>query len=116
MATFTITPGGGSAVTITPLPGTLVSGGGHDDRGGDNKPIVRAGEGSEGECLTLIDDSTFTVANAIALRSGVGVGDRTITDVDAGVVACNRCLVDIQITGDAVQVARIQWKGTTISP
>jgi len=110
MATFTI-----DAVTITPLPGTLVTGEGHDDRGGDNKPIVRAGAGCDGECIARIDDSTFTEAVAMALRSGIGEGDRTIVDVDAGVIACNRCRVDIQITGDAVQVAKIIWKGTTVA-
>ena len=110
MSTFTI-----DGVTITPLPATLKSGAGHDDRGGDNKPIVRAGQGSIGECLARVDTITFTEAVALGLRSGIGEGDKDIVDVDAGVVACNRALVDVQLPGDAVQVARITWKGTTVA-
>ena len=43
--TLTFTPGGtgGTALTITPIKGSVKTGGGHDDRGGGVIPSARAG-------------------------------------------------------------------------
>jgi hypothetical protein len=105
---ITFTPEGQSSVSVTPIPGTLQFGGGHDDRGGGDIPNMRAGTACNGNCEVLIDSSAFTIAQALALRSGTGEGDVDIS----GEATSYSALVDVEITGDSVQIARISWKGT----
>lgn len=111
---FTITPGAGAAVTITPVPGTLTFGDGQDDRGGRVTPIVRAGLARNGSCQTIL--TALNRADIIALVSPAGVGDRDIAGDDIPASADSYdALVDI-VEGegeDGVEVATITWKGTT---
>ena len=110
--TITITPGTGADVVLTPVPGSIKGGGGHDDRGGGRIPKARAGYARNGSCDVVLDDTT-TVAVVTALASPVGGGDREI--VGAGrydMIQSYKALVDVEISGDSVQTARISWKGT----
>jgi hypothetical protein len=110
--TITITPGTGTDVVLTPVPGSVKGGGGHDDRGGGRIPKARAGYARNGSCDVVLDDTT-TVAAVKALASPVGGGDREI--VGAGrydMIQSYKALVDVEISGDSVQTARISWKGT----
>jgi hypothetical protein len=104
----TITPAVGDPLELTPIPGTLEYGDGHDDRGGSVIPNARAGLALNGSMEVLVTD-VVTIAALQALRSGVGEGDVEISG-DAEAYAC---LLDVEITGDAVQTARLTWKGTT---
>lgn len=109
----TLTPEGGSATSVTPVTGTLQYGDGHDDKGGGTIPNVRAGEARNGSMEALIDSAGLTVAQAIALRSGKGEGDVDIAgdDIPDNMKSYD-ALVDVEISGDAVQIAKISWKGT----
>ena len=103
------TPNGGTAVTVTPIIGTLQYGDGHDDKGGGNIPNARNGIAKNGSCEALIDSASgLTMAAALALVSPTGEGNVDIT----GDAASFDALVDVEITGDAVQIAKISWKGT----
>jgi hypothetical protein len=107
----TLTIGG---LTVTPIQGSVKHGGGHDDRGGGKLPSIRAGWAYNGSCQVLIDGSTGpTLTAVIGIKSGVGMGDKDVTG--AGIYAAVRsydALVDVELTGDAVQIANISWKGT----
>ena len=106
---ITITPqGGGDAVVLTPIAGSVQAGGGHDDRGGGKIPNARAGIAKNGSCEVLIDDGGLTVAQASALRTGAGEH----ADVTGEIVSYD-ALVDVEISGDAVQIAKISIKGTS---
>lgn len=109
--------GDGIDESFSILPGVLRKGGRHDDRGGSNSlPAVRAGVAKSGEVEALIDATTgLTLATAISLRSPIGEGTFTITDETNDVVISQKALVDVQITGDAVQTAKIIWKGTLVA-
>lgn len=108
-----LTPSGGSAVSATPIGGTLKYGDGHDDKGGGTVPNVRAGVARNGSFEVLIDSVSLTVASAIALRSGKGEGDVDIAgdDIPENMHSYD-ALVDVEISGDAVQIAKVSWKGT----
>lgn len=101
------------AVSYNPIPGTVQFGDGHDDRGGGVIPNARAGSARNGSCEILVDDTAPTLATLLALRSGIGPGatDVTGTSIDSDMHAYD-CLVDVEIMGDAVQIARVSWKGT----
>ncbi len=107
---ITFTPEGGSPVAVTPIQGSLQVGGGHDDRGGGQLPNIRAGIAKNGSCEVILDDGGLTLSDAIALRSGVGEGDVDIT----GDATSYDALIDVEIGGDAVQTAKISWKGTKV--
>jgi hypothetical protein len=105
---ITITPqGGGAAVTITPIAGSVNKGGGHDDRGGGKIPNTRAGIARNGSFEALIDDTNLTVSDASGLRTGAG-DHADIT----GEIESFDALVDVEISGDAVQIAKFTIKGT----
>ncbi len=108
---ITFSPEGGSPVTVTPLPRTLQLGGGNDDRGGGVLPNVRGGVAMNGSCEAKIEDAGFTLATAIALCSGVGDGNVTVS----GDAESYGALVDVEITGNVIQKAKISWKGSTAS-
>jgi len=108
-----ITPGTGAEVALAVIPGSVKGGGGHDDRGGGRIPKSRAGYARNGSCEVVLDDTTTTVAAVLALVSGVGSGDRKIIGEGrySGIQSYN-ALVDVEISGDSVQTARIEWKGS----
>ena len=107
---ITITPATGPARTIEPLPGTLHTGGGHDDRGGTSIPRVRVGIARYGTCKCLVRDSGDQALGALlALRSGLGEGDVTVA---GDVPEAAEALLDISLHGDAVQLATLTWRGT----
>jgi hypothetical protein len=101
------TPEGGTGLSVVPIPGTLKFGDGHDDRGGGTVPNARGGVACNGEVQVLITD-TVTVAAVSAIRSGVGEGKVAV----GGEATAAAALVDVEISGDAVQIAKISWKGT----
>ncbi|MDD5484066.1 MAG: hypothetical protein PHP98_10550 [Kiritimatiellae bacterium] len=105
---ITITPQGGDPVVITPIAGSLSLGGGHDDRGGGKIPNTRAGIARNGSFEALINDTTLTPAIASGLRTAAG-GHADIT----GDMESYDALVDVEISGDAVQIAKFTVKGTT---
>lgn len=111
--TITITPGSGTDVVLTVIPGSVKGGGGHDDRGGGRIPKTRAGYARNGSCDVVLDSVTTTVAAVLALASGVGSGDRKV--VGAGRYANIQsygALVDVEISGGSVQTAKVSWKGS----
>lgn len=111
--TITITPGTGTDVVLTVIPGSVKGGGGHDDRGGGRIPKARAGYARNGSCDVVLDDTTTTVAAVLALASGVGSGDRVVTGAGRyDDILSYDALVDVEISGDSVQTAKISWKGT----
>lgn len=108
----------GTTVTVTPVPGTVRSGGGHDDRGGGTIPPARAGYAMNGSCQVVMTQATaanfqHTLAELKSLVSGIGEGDWTVAG--AGIhadIKSYQALVDVVIDGDSVQTATINWKGT----
>jgi hypothetical protein len=105
-------------VTVTPVLGSVRAGGGHDDRGGGRIPAARAGYACNGSCQVVLTSETatgkqHTLSELLSLVSPVGDGDFTITG--AGLwenIKSWNALVDVNITGDSVQVADISWKGS----
>ena len=108
----------GTTVTVTPVPGTVRAGGGHDDRGGGTIPAARAGYAMNGSCQVVMTQATatgvqHTLAELKSLVSGIGEGDWAVAG--AGIYAAVKsyqALVDVVIDGDSVQTATINWKGT----
>lgn len=106
------------SVAVTPVPGSVRVGGGHDDRGGGRIPSARAGYAYNGNCQVIVTDATatgkqHTLAELLTLLSPVGEGDLTVTG--AGLwesVKSWLALCDVSIEGDSVQTATITWKGT----
>lgn len=103
----TIKKNGGTEVAITPVPGSVNKGGGHDDRGGGKIPNARAGIARNGSFEAVIDDSALTLAAATGLRTGAGE-----TATVSGDIESHDALVDVEISGDAVQIAKFTIKGT----
>lgn len=109
---------GTTTVTVTPVPGSVRAGGGHDDRGGGTVPSARAGFAMNGSCQVVMTQATaenlqHTLAELKSIVSGIGEGAWTVTG--AGIYAGIRsyqALVDVTISGDSVQTADIAWKGT----
>ena len=105
-------------ITITPIPGSVRGGGGHDDRGGGRLPAARAGYAYNGSCQVAVTDATatgkqHTIDELKQLVSPVGSGDITI--VGAGIWANVKswlALVDVALDSESVQTATITWKGT----
>lgn len=120
---ITFTPASGSAVTVTPINGTLKLGGGSDDRGGGKIPSVRAGISENGSCQVVLTSATatnkqHTLAELKSLVSPVGPGGFTVSGTDDNGTAFTsyEALVDVEILGDSVQIATISWKGTYGTP
>jgi len=112
--TFQRSASGSAAVVVTGISGTLTYGDGHDDRGGTNVPRNRAGVARNGSIDTILTDANRDAI--LAMQSPTGSGDYTVgagagDSIPAGQIAYF-ALVDIVVTGDSVQVARISWKGT----
>ena len=113
---------GNTSVTVTPVPGSLKAGGGHDDRGGGTIPPVRAGYAMNGSAQVVVTTATatnmqHTLDELLSLVSDVGPGDVTVEG--AGIYAdvrSHEALVDVTVGGDAVQTADISWKGTYAAP
>ena len=109
---------GTTTVVVTPVPGTVKAGGGHDDRGGGTIPAARAGYAMNGSCQVVMTQATatnlqHTLAELKSLVSGVGEGAWTVTG--AGIhadIKSYQALLDVTIDGDSVQTATINWKGT----
>ena len=109
---------GSLSVTVTPVPGSLRLGGGHDDRGGGTIPSARAGYARNGSCEVVMTSTTATgmqqtLAQLLSLVSPVGEGDIDVTG--AGTCAnvnAYGCIVDVTVGGDSVQTATISWKGS----
>src|SRR6056297_2574115 len=89
--TITFTPQGtaGTALTVTPLPGSVQINDGNDDRGGSDLPQARAAAGKQGQCRVVIDDSAPTQSDIETLHetcctdtaddaSPVGTGDTQV--------------------------------------
>lgn len=116
--TITFTPGIGSAVVVTPIPGSVKAGGGHDDRGGGTVPAARAGYAYNGSCQVVVTDATatsiqHTLTELKGLVSGVGEGDRKVEGAGLWAnIKSWKALVDVEISGDSVQLATITWKGS----
>jgi hypothetical protein len=106
---ITFTPATGPGTTVTPLPGTLETGGGFDDRGGEAVAKIRAGIAQNGSCQVELSDSGLSLSAALALRSELGPGGVTVS----GDAESHSALIDVEISGDAVQTAKISWKGTS---
>jgi len=119
--TITFTKGQ-TTVVVSPVPGSLRAGGGHDDRGGGTIPSMRAGYALNGSCQVVMTAATatnmqHTLAELLSIVSEVGPGDVDITG--AGIYADIKsydALVDISVGGDAVQTCDITWKGTYQAP
>jgi hypothetical protein len=109
------TPSVGDPVTITPVPGSIKYGEGHDVKGGSTIPHNLAGKARNGSCQVVIDSATGpTLAVIFGLVSGAVSGSTDVSGTD--IIATQHsydALIDVSIAGDAVQVATINWKGTT---
>jgi hypothetical protein len=108
----------GIDVVVTPVLGSPKAGGGHDDRGGGRIPAARAGYACNGSCQVVMTGETaenkqHTLAELLSLVSPVGDGDIQVigSGLWANIKSWN-ALVDVNITGDSVQVADISWKGS----
>ena len=119
--TITFTQGV-TEVTVTPVRGTVRAGGGHEDRGGGVIPSVRAGIAKNGSCQVVLVSATSTgkeqtLAEILSIISGDGEGAATVQG--AGLYAnieSYGALIDVEIAGDSVQTATINWKGTYAAP
>jgi len=108
------TPAVGNAVTVTPVPGSVKYGEGHDVKGGGAIPHNLAGKARNGSCQVVLDSAGTTLVAVLGLVSGVGTGNVDVTGTD--IITSQHsyaALIDVSIAGDAVQVATINWKGTT---
>ena len=110
------------SVVVSPVPGSVRVGGGHDDKGGGTLPAVRAGYAKNGSCQVVVTSATATnIQHTLAeLKSIISlVGDGDITVQGAGRYAnieSYDALVDVSVGGDGVQTADISWKGTYAAP
>lgn len=106
------------SITVTPVPGSVRAGGGHDDRGGGTIPSARAGFAMAGSCQAVLvtsgtSDMQQDLASLLSVISPVGPGDFTVTGTGRYAdIHSYEALVDLSIGGDAVQTADIEWKGT----
>lgn len=109
-------------VVVTPIPGTVRAGGGHDDRGGGVIPAARAGVAMNGSAEVVVTAATatniqHTVAELKSIVSPVGEGNFTVTGAGRYAnIKSYSALVDVTIQGDSVQTAAIEWKGTGAAP
>lgn len=120
MSQIVVTPDGGSAVTVTCIPGTLkvIARNGMDRNhgDGDSVPVCVKGEGLTGEAEVLVDSSAPSLATLMGLRSLIGVGSTVVewTDILAGAGAAYGCLLDVEVGNDGVQTVLIKWNGTKV--
>ena len=119
--TISITQGN-TTIVVTPIKGSVRAGGGHEDRGGGVIPSVRAGIAKNGSCQIVITSTTatnkqHTLAEVLSIISEEGEGAATVQG--AGLYAnieSYDALIDVEIGGDSVQTATINWKGTYSEP
>lgn len=96
-------------IEIDPLPGTLKTGGGHEDRSDSLAPPVRTARAAEGSCAVAIDKDSITVVKALSLASPLGPGLTVIS----GDASCVDALVDVFVDGQSgILCASISWKGS----
>ena len=101
-------PGMGD-VEVEALPGTLRTGGGHDDKSESLAPPVRVASASDGSCEVAIDKDSFDVATALSLASPPGPGSTGIS----GDASSSDALVDLRLDGQSgILCASISWKGS----
>jgi len=109
------TPAVGEPVMITPVPGSVKYGEGHDVKGGGAIPHNLAGKARNGSCQVVLDSATGpTLIAILGLVSGIGSGSTNVSGTD--IITAQHsydALIDVSIAGDAVQIATINWKGTT---
>jgi hypothetical protein len=103
--------------TINILPGTLSIQDMDDHRGGDmGLPRVKVAVGQKitFQCLVDADGTTNypNVADLMSYVSMIGEGTVTVTDVTHSSILAKYGLLDVRVTGKAVQVAEIEIKGT----
>ena len=108
----------GIDIKMTPVLGSPKAGGGHDDRGGGRIPVARAGYAYNGSCQVALVTATSTnkqqtLTELKSLISPVGDGDFDIAGdgLWANIKSWN-ALIDVEISGDSVQMATITWKGS----
>jgi len=108
------TPAVGNPVTLTPVPGSVKYGEGHDVKGGGAIPHNLAGKARNGSCQVVLDSAGTTLVAILGLVSGVGSGSTNVSGTDIITTQHSYdALIDVSIAGDAVQIATINWKGTT---
>jgi len=100
--------------TFNIVPGTPSHGEGDEIRGGGVIPFARVSNARNGSCEVIINDTDTTLTAMVALRSTAGEGKAVVTlsDADGVVYTSYHALVDVSITGNDVQKAKITWKGT----
>ena len=106
-----------SGDTVQAITDTTLLGGGSNDLGGnvvnnEQVPIMRHGNAKNGSCLVEVNDGgtyTKSLAELLALHSGPGEGDQTVT-ID-GVIYAYNALLTISMIGICGQYISINWKG-----
>ena len=110
------------SVVVTPVPGSVRVGGGHDDKGGGTLPAVRAGYAKNGSCQVVVTSATatniqHTLAELKSIISPVGDGDIIVQGAGRYAnIESYDALVDVSVGGDGVQTADISWTGTYAAP
>lgn len=104
---ITFTKSGGAPLTLDIVPGTLRINDQCIDAGNSVIPKIRTARATSGSCQVLLDTENFTYSTAVSLISQSGAGNMTIS----GAAQCTNAIVDINIAGDGVQVATVNWKG-----
>lgn len=110
------------SVVVSPVPGSVRVGGGHDDKGGGTLPAVRAGYAKNGSCQVVVTSATatniqHTLAELKSIISPVGDGDIIVQGAGRYAnIESYDALVDVSVGGDGVQTADISWKGTYATP
>lgn len=107
--------------TINILPGTLSIQDMDDHRGGEEGlPRVKVAVGQKVTFQSLVaqgaETNYATVADLMSYVSPIGEGDVTVTDATHSTVLVRRGLLDVRVTGQAVQIAEIEIKGTNYTP
>lgn len=105
-----------SGTTVTAITDTVLTGGGDENAvkfvNNEETPVMRHGVAKNGSCLVEVNDggsNTKTLAELLALHSGVGEGDCTVSL--SGVEYAYRSLVSVSMVGKLGQFVSISWKG-----
>ena len=99
---------GEKTITVSVIPGSFKYADRPVDAGGGVYPAVRTNQSVSGSCAVLVDES-FTYQDALSLISPVGHGNIVISEP----ASCKEALVDVDISGDGVQVASVSWVGNS---
>ena len=100
-------------IEVTPLLGSVILSNSHIDNPASPSNAfnnVRLGVARDGECLVRIDDSDFTMTEALSLVSTIGLCDFTVTgdDIQNAVGA----LIEVNFQSQGIKLCKITWKGT----